>query len=282
MPFITETIWQNLRLPDEAESVHLTDFPEPREARRDRNLEAQMASVQHAVSMGRALRSQYNLKVRQPLKTVELVTRDSAERKSLEEMEESIREELNVKEVLFRDNEEDLVEYEAKANFRALGKELGKEMKNAAEKIAELGNDAIRTILEGGAVSIKLDTGQDVELNASKLDIRRIEKAKLRVLNEGTLTVALDTDINEELAMEGEARDLVRSVQNARKEMGLEVTDRIILSLYGTAEQRKTWEAFADYMAAETLAVAVDWGEADGMTELDTGDKTWFVKITKN
>jgi isoleucyl-tRNA synthetase len=121
-----------------------------------------------------------------------------------------------------------------------------------------------------------------VELNAEKLDIRRIEKAKLRVLNEGTLTVALDTEISDELSLEGEARDLIRAVQNARKEAGLEVTDRIVLCIYGSPKQRQCWETFSDYMAAETLAVAVEWGETDGMIELDTGDTKWLVKIVKN
>jgi isoleucyl-tRNA synthetase len=262
--------------------VHLADFPEKREARRDRELEFKMASVLHAVSMGRALRAQYNIKVRQPLAMVELVTRNPEEKKALEEMEDSIREELNVKKVVFHDNEEDLVEYEAKANFRVLGKELGKDMKDAALKIAALGQEDVKRIINGDVLSIMLDNGQAVEITADVLDIRRMEKAKLRVINEGTLTVALDTEISEELAMEGEARDLIRLVQNARKEAGLEVTDRIILCIYGSPRQRQTWEAFSDYVASETLAVAVEWGKMEGMTEFDTGDKKWLIKIAKN
>ena len=282
MPFTTDAIWQNLRFPGDPLSVHLADFPESREKRRDRNLEFKMATVLHAVSMGRALRSQYNIKVRQPLNMVELVTRNQEELSALKEMEESIREELNVKNVVFSDNEEDLVEYEAKANFRIMGKELGKNMKYAAEKIALFNQEDIKKILLGGSLSISLDTGETIEINAEKLDIRRIEKAKLRVINEGTITVALDTEITDELYMEGEARDLIRGVQNARKEAGLEVTDRIVLCIYGSQRQRQIWEAFSDYMAAETLAVAVEWGETDGMKELDAGEKKWLIKIIKS
>ena len=281
MPFITDAIWQNLRSEDDPPSVHLADFPEPRENRRDRNLEFKMAAVQHAVSMGRALRSQYNIKVRQPLKTVELVTRNREEKKALLEMEDSIREELNVKNVVFRDNEEDLVEYEAKANFRMLGKELGKDMKAAAERIAALSQAEIQGLLEGAALSIDLGTGRSIEITADKLDIRRLEKANLRVLNEGTLTVALDTEISEELFQEGDVRDLVRGVQNTRKEAGLEVTDRIVLCIYGSSRLRQAWEAFSDYVAAETLASAVEWGETDNMIKFDAGDETWFIKIAK-
>jgi isoleucyl-tRNA synthetase len=280
MPFITDAIWRNLRTGEESESVHLADFPRAREENRDRALEFKMASVQHAVSMGRSLRSQYNIKVRQPLKTVELVTRNPEEKRALLEMEEIIREELNVKEIIFRDNEEDLVEYEAKANFRVLGKELGKDMKAAAERITALSQAEIQGLLEGAALVIEVND-RSFDLTAEKLDIRRIEKANLRVLNEGTLTVALDTEISPELAAEGDVRDLVRGVQNLRKETGLAVSDRIGLRLFGSPELKAAWERFADYVAAETLALGVEWGEDPGMVDIEAGDKTWKVKIER-
>jgi isoleucyl-tRNA synthetase len=280
IPFITDAIWRNLRTGEEQESVHLTDFPRVREENRDRALEFKMAAVQHAVSMGRSLRSQYNIKVRQPLKMVELVTRNPEEKKALLEMEEIIREELNVKEVLFRDNEEDLVEYEAKANFRILGKELGKDVKAAAERIVALSQAEIQGLLEGAALVIEVP-GRGFDLTAEKLDIRRIEKANLRVLNEGTLTVALDTEISPELAAEGDVRDLIRGVQNLRKTTGLAVSDRIRLRLFGSPELKSAWDAFADYAAAETLASAVEWGDGSGMVDIEAGDKIWKVKIEK-
>jgi isoleucyl-tRNA synthetase len=281
MPFTTDAIWRNLRCGGDKESVHLEDFPVPREERRDRELEFKMASVRKAVSMGRALRSQYNVKNRQPLTAVELVTRNAGEKKALLEMEDIVREELNVKNVVFRDNEEDLVEYEAKANFRVLGKELGKDMKAAAERIADLSQTEIQSLLEGATLSIDA-AGRSVEITADKLDIRRIEKANLKVLNEGTLTVGLDTEVTEELSREGDVRDLVRGVQNARKEAGLEVTDRIALCIYGTPRLKQAWEAFSDYVAAETLAVSVEWSESEGMIALDAGDETWYVKLAKS
>jgi isoleucyl-tRNA synthetase len=193
-------------------------------------------------------------------------------------MEEIIREELNVKDVVFGDNEEDLVEYEVKANFRVLGKELGKDMKAAAAKIETLSHPEIQSLLEGATLTLDIG-GRSVDITAEKLDIRRIEKASLRVLNEGTLTVGLDTEISEELAREGEARDLVRGIQNLRKEMGLEVTDRIRLSLYGPAELKAAWEDFSSLVAGETLAREVFWGPAEGQKAL--GDDQWLVKIEK-
>ncbi|GHV01650.1 isoleucine--tRNA ligase [Spirochaetia bacterium] len=286
MPFTTDAIWQNLRNDNEPESVHLADFPQVQEKQRHRGLEYRMAAVQHAVSMGRSLRSQYNIKVRQPLRMVELVTRNPDEKKVLLEMEDIIREELNVKDVLFRDNEEDLVEYEVKANFRVLGKELGKDMKAAAERIAALSQTEIQGLLEGATLAIEV-AGRTVDITADKLDVRRIEKANLKVLNEGTLTIGLDTEITEELSREGDVRDLVRGVQNLRKEMDLAVTDRITLYLSGSDKLKTAWESFAPFVASETLAREVKWGAADGQKPLaggepgDADDESWLVKIEK-
>ncbi|MDR0718583.1 MAG: isoleucine--tRNA ligase [Treponema sp.] len=280
MPFTTEAIWQNLRGKKEKESIHLTGYPVPREARRDKELEFKMASVRRAVSMGRALRSQYNIKVRQPLKTLELVTRNADEKRVLMEMKESIREELNVKNVIFRDNEEDLVEYEAKANFRILGKELGKDMKPAADRIASFSQNEIQGLLDGAVLSIDV-AGRSIEITQEKLDLRRIEKANLKVLNEGSLTVGLDTEISQELSNEGDVRDLLRGVQNLRKESGLNVTDRITMKLYGSPRLKAAWEAFAYFGASEILASKVEWREESGMTEIEAGDEKWLVKIFK-
>jgi isoleucyl-tRNA synthetase len=285
MPFTTDAIWQNLRRDGERESVHWADFPKLREERRNRSLEFRMASVQHAVSMGRSLRSQYNIKGRQPLRLAELVTRNTDEKKVLLEMADIIREELNVKDVVFKDNEEDLVEYEVKANFRILGKELGKDMKAAASRIEALSQTEIQGVLEGASLSIDIPSAgggsRSVIITADKLDVRRNEKANLRVLNEGTLTVGLDTEITRELSMEGDIRDLIRGVQNARKEMGLSVTDRIRLTIHGSDQLKESWDSFGSSAAAETLAVETAWAKTEGQIPLEAGEDTWLVKIEK-
>jgi isoleucyl-tRNA synthetase len=284
MPFTTDAIWQNLRQDSDPESVHLADFPVPAEKRRNKPLEFRMASVMSAVSIGRALRSQCNIKSRQPLRRAELVTRNNDEKKALVEMADIIREELNVKEIVFSDNEEDLVEYEVKANFRVLGKELGKDMKAAAARIENLSHAEIQSVLEGSSLSIDIQCESGIralEITADKLDIRRNEKANLRVLNEGTLTVGLDTEITRELSMEGDIRDLIRGIQNARKEMGLEVTDRIELYVHGSDSLKEAWDRFNLLAADETLATKTAWAKADGQIEIEAGDETWFVKITK-
>jgi len=286
MPFTTDAIWQNLRREGDPESVHLADFPRPDENRRDRSLEFRMASVQRAVSMGRALRSQYNIKVRQPLRMAELVTRNPDEKSALLEMAEIIREELNVKNVTFSDNEEDLVEYGVKANFRVLGKELGKDMNAAAARIEALSQDEIRGLIEGASLSLDVELSgggiRAVEITADKLDIRRNEKANLRILNEGTLTVGLDTEITPELSMEGDIRDLIRGVQNSRKEMGLHVTDRVRLTVFGPEKLKKAWDSLGAGVAEETLATHTLWAKAEGQIPLEAGEETWMVKIERS
>jgi isoleucyl-tRNA synthetase len=285
MPFTTDAIWRNLRGESDAESVHLADYPLPRPERRNTSLEFRMAAVQRAVSMGRSLRSQYNIKVRQPLRMAELVTRNGDEKRVLLEMAEIIREELNVKELVFKDNEEDLVEYEVKANFRVLGKELGRDMKAAAARIEALSQAEIQGVLEGASLSLDIPCAEGgnrtVSITADKLDVRRIEKAHLRVLNEGTLTVGLDTAITRELSLEGDIRDLIRGVQNARKEAGLSVSDRIRLTVHGGESLQAAWDSFGPLAARETLALETVWAHVDGQFPLEAGDETWLVKIEK-
>ncbi|MDR1748012.1 MAG: isoleucine--tRNA ligase, partial [Spirochaetaceae bacterium] len=291
IPFITEEIWQNLRTSSDPESVHLADYPVYDGTRRDEKLEFKMDTVQKAVSMGRSLRYQFNLKIRQPLKSVELVTRNPEEKKVLLEMEESIREELNVKKVVFHEKEEELVEYRAKPNFRVLGKELGSSMKTAAERIGRLGQGEIQSLLDGSVLTIDID-GKSINLTLDKVVIDRLEKENLKVVNEGSLTVALDTQITGELRLEGYVRDLVRGVQNLRKERGLEVTDRIALSLSGSPALKGASDAFADYISSETLAVGVKWVDSPssegapsgGWAEIETGNEdaeVWKADIAK-
>jgi isoleucyl-tRNA synthetase len=154
-------------------------------------------------------------------------------------------------------------------------------MKAAAARIEALSRSEIQGLLEGATLAIEIPGSRMVDITAEKLDIRRIEKAKLRVLNEGTLTVGLDTELSAELSREGDVRDLIRGVQNLRKDSGLEVTDRIILRIYGSSALKEAWEAFADYVASETLAVKVEWGEAPGQTAVEAGEESWLAAIEK-
>ena len=281
IPFITEEMWQNLKNDSDKESVHLTDYPVYNEKWHNKELEFKMATVQKAVSMGRSLRNTFNLKNRQPLASVALVTRNQDEKKVLAEMEDSIREELNVKKVEFHDREDELVEYSAKANFKVLGKELGPKMKAAAGIIQTLTSEQIQSILEGTALTIDVD-GTVVELTEEKVIVERSEKDGLKVLNEGTLTVGLDSKITDELKKEGYVRDLVRGIQNLRKESGLNVTDRIKLSVSGDQELKSAFDMFESFVCGEVLASSANFvSSLSNATEVESEDKKWSILIEK-
>ena len=280
IPFITETMYQNFKTESDKESVHLCDYPVYNEKMRDEALEFRMSTVQKAVSMGRSLRNQFNLKNRQPLASCQLVTRNAEERAVLSDMQDTIAEELNVKQVIFHDKEDELVEYKAKANFKVMGKELGPKMKACASIIMTLTSEQIEQVLNGNALVIDVE-GQNVELTEEKLIVERIEKENLKVVNEGTLTVALDTKVTDELKKEGYVRDLIRGIQNLRKESGFNVTDRISLSVSGDADLKAAYETFTDMVSGEVLAEKSSWVEGLSGTTVDADDKTWSIKVEK-
>jgi isoleucyl-tRNA synthetase len=280
VPFITEEIYRNLRTPQDPESVHLCDYPLAAEENRDHDLERKMAVTRKAVSLGRALRTMQQLKIRQPLNTFHLVTREPVERRILREMEDIIREELNVKQVVFRENEEEVVEYSAKANYKILGPVLGAKVKSAAQQIESLSAGEIQQLLDGATLSLDVD-GEAIDITAASVLIQRSEKENLKVLNEGSLTVALDPVITEELRREGMVRDLIRFIQNQRKENGLDVTDRIVVSLAGDQDFHAAVSAFEDYLAGETLAERIEWDAVEGGVEQTIGNSTCRVTIVK-
>ncbi len=280
IPFITEEMYRNLRYEGMPDSVHLCDYPHADTSLRDYELERKMEVVRKAVSMGRALRSLHNLKTRQPLRAFHVVTRDATERRILIEMEDIIREELNVKDVVFRENEEEVVEYSAKANFKELGGKLGRHMKAAAAKIESLSMAEIQQLMDGATLHIDLgETAFDLLLDG--IIVRRIEKENLKVLNDGSLTVALDSEVTDDLKREGLIRDLIRVVQNHRKQIGLDVTDRIELVVFGEPDLQDAVDDFGEHLSAETLAVSVRWERADDAVEYKVGDATCYVSAIK-
>ncbi len=278
IPFMTEEIYRNLRSPGEPESVHLCDYPVADEKRRDLELERKMAVTRQAVSLGRAIRTMHNLKIRQPLAALHLVTRDGEARRVLLEMEDIIRDEINVKEVVFRENEEELVEYSAKANFRELGPRLGKRMRAAAAVIEGLSGVEIQQLMDGSTLSLEVE-GESVDITIDSVLVQRSEKENLKVLNEGSLTVALDPEITTELRQEGLVRDLIRAVQTMRKARGFEVTDRIALSIDGDEEIAAAVRTFEEYLCGETLAEQLEWSASDDAESIAIGETSARVAI---
>ncbi len=279
IPFLTEEMYQNLRRDDMPLSVHLCDWPKANEAERDGELENEMRLTMKTVTLGRALRSASQLKVRQPLSRFFIVDRDEKERAILAENTDIIQEELNVKAVSIEADESSLVTYVAKANFKALGSRLGKNMKEVAAMIQDLTSAEIAEILDGKAKTIKYSAGE-IEVGADDIVVQRNESANVKVLNEGSITVGFDTVITEDLLYEGIARDVVRSVQTRRKDSGFEVSDHINLSLYGSETVNKAVEAFRAYIAGETLADTLTIEDNDG-AEAEAGDEKVKICVEK-
>ncbi len=279
IPFSTEAIYRALRTEDMPISVHLCDYPEPENCR-DEALERQMELTMTAVSLGRYLRTQHNLKVRQPLSRALLIAPDAAAEKLLAEAAWIIEDELNVKKVEFISDEAGLVTRSCKANFKQLGGRLGKNMKTAAQMIAAFDDAAIGRILKGENKTLTFADGSSCEITAADLIISREQKSGLAVADSDGVTVALDCAITPELEAEGFARELVSKIQNLRKESGFEVSDRIALEFSLSPERRRVVEAFKDYISNETLCVEMTFGEAENGVELEVNGETCKLAVS--
>lgn len=289
IPFTTEAIYRILRTPEMPESVHLCDYPEVDASCRDEYLERQMNFTMLAVSQGRFLRTAHDLKVRQPLTRAVIATGNAELRGMLEGTASIIAEELNVKCVEFSDDEEALVHRSCKANFKALGARLGKNMKEAAAKIAAFSSGEIGGILAGSSVKISLSDGSETEIAATDLIVQREEKPGLVAASADGVTIALSTELTPELRAEGFARELVSRIQNLRKDLMFDVTDRIRICCKVPAEWVDAVRQFHDYIAGETLALELNCttaaagtgSDAGAFQEIDVNGATCFVAVTK-
>ncbi len=256
LPFITEALYQNLAVgPGVAEhdSVHLCDYPEVDTARIDADLERQVAVVRQVVSLGRAVRERHRLKTRQPLRRVTIVHDDAAVRAAIDAHIDLVAEELNVKEVHARADDADLCTLEFKANFKTLGRRLGKRMKEGAALIQGLDRDAWAALQAGGPLTIA-----DEPITTADVLVQRKAKGDVVIETDGPLTVALDTELDATLRGEGLAREVTSRVQRLRKETGLAVTDRIALTLAtDDTELSAALDARRDYISGEVLATTL-------------------------
>jgi len=258
-PFIADEIYENL---DGAEaSVHLCDFPVAGE--RDRLLEAAMAVARETVRLGLAARSQAKVKLRQPLHAAVVVAAGD-ERSAIERLAEVVRDELNVRQLRFVSEADELGEVEVKPNYRTLGPRFGKQMPLVAAAVAGL--DAARAataVREGGTVAIDVG-GTEHTLGADDLLVSMKPLEGYQVEREGSHAVALELEIDDSLRAEGWAREIVHAIQAARRDAEFDISDRIALSLDGAPELMTAAREYEEYIAGETLAVAVDYPRLDG------------------
>ncbi|WP_445517098.1 isoleucine--tRNA ligase [Streptomyces sp. NEAU-174] len=265
VPFITERVWQDLVVPVTPEapaSVHLTTWPEPDRSMIDPALSERMALVRRLVELGRATRAESGVKTRQPLSRA-LVAASGFEALGAE-LRAQIEEELNVSSLAsLSEVGGSLVDTTAKANFRALGKRFGKGTQPVAKAIAEADAAALSVALREGNASVVVD-GETVALSPDEVIITETPREGWSVASDAGATVALDLEITPELRRAGLARDAIRLIQEARKNSGLDVADRIALRWQSADEElRRALVDHAELIADEVLATDFAAGEAD-------------------
>jgi isoleucyl-tRNA synthetase len=274
-PFIADEIYTNLT---GEPSVHLTDFPEP--GARDESLELAMGVAREAVRLGLAARGQAKLKVRQPLRAAVIVA-TGRERDAIERMADVVREELNVKELRFASGADELGSVEVKPNYRALGPRFGKDMPMAASAVAALDPDHVAsTLRDGGTVGISVG-GHDHQLGAKDLLTAMKPLEGYQLEREGSHAVALELALDDELVEEGLAREVVHAVQAARKNAGLDISDRIALALGGDPGVLDAARAHEGYIAAETLATSMSFDAAEGGESVSVEGRDLVIGVTR-
>lgn len=262
IPFITETIYRNLRQEKEPESVHLCDYPMYHADWRNPSLEEGMASLQSVVSLGHALRKEHKLKVRQPLPKAEIACSSLEHLEFLQSQKHLIAEELNVKEVVFHASDKGFVILKAKPNFRVLGKKVGKKMQAAQKAVGELTDEELALLFKGASIKVIVE-GDLLELTPEDVQVERLVKEGLIAETAGEVTIALDTTLNEDLLLEGLAREIVNKINTIRRDLQFNVSDRIQVKMDATDRLKEAYRRHEQYICQEVLATQVDFAPLD-------------------
>ena len=258
-PFLSDFLYKALNDPsklEKFESVHLADFPTADDSVIDLPLEHRMDVAQRVSALTRAMREKANLKVRQPLKRILLPIRDKEERRNIDKVKEIIQDEINVKTIDYVEDDSGIVSKSTKANFKALGSRFGKKMNVVAEAIKTMVLDQINTFERTGSVSLVIEGNPEV-FTTNEIEVIRKDMEGWLVESDGKITVALDTELSQELVDEGLVRELVSKIQNIRKDSGFEITDRIKIYYTGSDILNRAVNSMKDFILTETLAVEI-------------------------
>ena len=255
-PFFSD--WLYLRLTEVAEneslqSVHHSDFPEVEADDINPHLEHKMALARQIVQLALLLRNRVGINVRQPLARLLVVEASSADREIVDSMKEIILEEVNIKSIEFVENSDGIVSRTAKANFKTLGPKLGKNMKKAAELIAGLSPTDVGELTSSGTFELRVN-GSSIELSTDDVEIIHNEIDDWVVAQENGVTVAIDTEITQELLSQGCAREVINRIQSLRKALDLNLTDRIAVSMQGSKRIIKAVSDNLEIIKNETLS----------------------------
>ena len=260
-PFFCDQLFRNLNgltKRFEATSIHHIDFPKADLSKIDAALEIRMQLAQDICSLVLSIRKKVNIKVRQPLHKILIPVLDPAMKLSIEQMEELILAEVNVKEINYITETEGVISKKLKPNFKLLGAKLGTKMKQASAVIAALSQNEISELERNGTLTILVEESP-ITLLINEVDIIAEDIPGWSVAVKGNLTVALDISLSEALLKEGHARELVNRVQNIRKEANFELTDKILLQIVDNQHLKESINEFSDYICREILATQIDW-----------------------
>jgi isoleucyl-tRNA synthetase len=270
-PFYADQLYTDLisvTKRENADSVHLAKFPEPT-GDIDVELEERMRMAQRITSIVLALRRKVNIKVRQPLHQIMIPAVDEEQVKRIEAVKDLILSEVNVKELQFVEGQGILVK-KVKCNFRTMGKKFGKLMKGIAAEMSALDQEEIARLENEGSITLDIQ-GEQAVVELADVEIVSEDIPGWLVSNEGNLTVALDVELTEELRQEGMARELINRIQNIRKDSGLEITDRIVVTLAPNENTDKAVENFGEYIASQVLADKIVIAQNNGQeVDFDT------------
>ena len=269
-PYYADRLWRDLcetTGKGDAKSVHLAKFPVADETMIDLEQEQRMALAQQVTSMILSLRKKEQIVVKQPLQRIAIPAIDANQQQRILAMQQLILDEVNVKELEFVEAQGMLVK-QVKCNFRTMGKKFGKLMKSVNAAVLAMSQEQIAELEATEHLPLTLETGEQVVVDLEDIEIFSQDIPGWSVANEGTLTVALDLTITEDLRLEGIARELIRSIQTLRKESGFDITDRINVTLPENDDNRTCLNKFSDYIASQVLANEITLGTKLTVTKL--------------
>jgi isoleucyl-tRNA synthetase len=254
-PFFMDKLYLDLNAvskKENFESIHLADFPVFEKSYIDKSLERKMEDAQIISSLVLSLRAKEKIKVRQPLQKIMIPVENEEQKASILAVANLIKHEVNIKEIELLEDASDILVKQIKPNFKTLGPKFGREMKSIANAIRNFSKEEISKIELEGGIPIEID-GKMINLELSDVEISSKDIEGWLVANEGSITVALDVTISEDLRREGVARELINRIQNARKDRGLEVTDRIKLTILKFGDLQESIDNNKEYIMSETL-----------------------------
>ena len=283
-PFYADKLYMDLIAAtgrDSVVSVHLAKFPTSNEEMIDKELEVRMKMAQDVTSMVLALRRKVNIKVRQPLQCIMIPVVDEEQKAHIEAVKALIMSEVNVKEIKFVDGAAGVLVKKVKCDFKKMGPKFGKQMKAVAAAVSELSQEAIAELEANGSYNLQLN-GAEVVVETADVEIFSEDIPGWLVANEGKLTVALDVTVTEELRREGIARELVNRIQNIRKSSGLEITDKIKITLSKNQQTDDAVNEYKDYICNQVLGTSLTLNdEVENGTELSFDDFSLYVSVVK-